>query len=120
VIFTGAVRNVYDYLRASDVFVFPSRSEALGNSLLEAVACGLPSIGSNVGGIPESIENGGNGFLVPVGDVDGWISSLRLMYESEDMRDRFSAASRRVAEAKFNVATKVGELERVFGALQAR
>jgi glycosyltransferase involved in cell wall biosynthesis len=69
VVFTGRVSAVEDYLRASDVFAFPSVFEALGISLVEAAACGLPAGGSRTGGIVDVIDDGTTGRLVPPGDA---------------------------------------------------
>lgn len=64
VLFTGYVYNISEYLMASDIFVLPSELEGLSCSLLEALACGLPVITTNVGGAPELIESGKNGILI--------------------------------------------------------
>lgn len=61
---TGFVDNVGDYLSVFDVFVFPSLHEALGSSVLDAMQFGLPVVATRVGGIPEFVEDGVNGFLI--------------------------------------------------------
>ena len=66
----GFVDNVGDYLSAANVFVFPSRHEALGSSLLDAMEFGLPIVASRVGGIPEFVEDGVNGTLIDPGAAD--------------------------------------------------
>ncbi|WP_166371943.1 glycosyltransferase family 4 protein [Psychromonas sp. SA13A] len=63
VVFAGNRSDIPDILNASDLFVFPSRSEGAGAALIEAMAAGLPCIATNTGGIPGIIENGCNGFL---------------------------------------------------------
>jgi glycosyltransferase involved in cell wall biosynthesis len=60
----GWVENVGDYLAAFDLFVHPSLHEALGSTLLDAMHFGLPVVATNVGGIPELVEDGVNGRLV--------------------------------------------------------
>src|SRR5262249_32595385 len=60
----GNVDDVPAFLGLSDIFCLPSRSEGLSNALLEAMACGLPSVATRVGGNPELIEDGRNGYLV--------------------------------------------------------
>ena len=54
----------------SDLMLFLSEKESFGLVLLEAMACGVPGIGTNVGGIPEVITHGENGYLVEIGDVE--------------------------------------------------
>lgn len=76
VIFTGYVKNVHDYLKAGDVFVFPSENESLSNALIEACACGLPCLASRIGGIPDTIRDGYNGRLLSSGDEDAWLSAM--------------------------------------------
>lgn len=62
--FTGAKRNIGDYLRKTDLFIYPSTcQEVFGISIVEAMSYGVPCIANNVGGIPEIIENGYNGFI---------------------------------------------------------
>lgn len=68
--FTGHVENVGDYLAAFDLFAFPSVHEGLGSTLLDAMQASLPIVASAVDGIPELIEDGVNGLLVPPRDAD--------------------------------------------------
>jgi len=66
--FTGSVQNVHEYLQASDIFVFPTENEAFGISLIEAMACGLPAVSTDVGGVKDIIQHQQNGLVVSVGD----------------------------------------------------
>ncbi len=67
-LFAGYRREVNGFLKESEIFVLPSKGEGLPISILEAMAYGLPVIASNVGGIPEAIQEGKNGYLVPASD----------------------------------------------------
>jgi len=67
-VFAGHVADIRPYLKAMDVFVLPSLSEGLGISLLEAIAAGLPVVATRTGGIPEVINDGQEGWLVPPAD----------------------------------------------------
>lgn len=77
VVFTGYVYNINEYLCASDVFVLPSELEGLSCSILEALACGLAVVVTDVGGAPEVIENGKNGILIHPYSPDELYTSLR-------------------------------------------
>ena len=65
--FAGEVSNVHEYLKASDIFVLPTEDDAFPLALVEAMACGLPVVSTNVGGIPTIVSHGENGLL-----VQGW------------------------------------------------
>jgi len=67
--FFGRVDDVADLLRGADLFLLPSETESFGLAALEAMACGVPVVASNAGGIPEVVVDGETGFLAPVGDV---------------------------------------------------
>ena len=68
-VFALATNHVADWLRAIDIFVLPSLSEALSNALMEAMACGCPVVASNVGGNPELVWDGERGLLFEPGDA---------------------------------------------------
>ena len=55
----------------ADVFLLPSELESFGLSALEAMACGVPVVGSDAGGLPEVVKHAETGFLLPVGDIEG-------------------------------------------------
>ncbi len=90
--FCGHVQHASSLLSAFDIFLFPSRSEALGFAALEAGNAHLPVVASNVGGIPEVIEDGTTGLLVPVGDVDGFVKSLTDLIEQPELRIKLGNA----------------------------
>jgi N-acetyl-alpha-D-glucosaminyl L-malate synthase BshA len=94
--FLGKTDAVADLLRASDLYLLPSRSESFGLSALEALACGVPVVASNVGGLPEVVLDGENGALVPFGDLDGMAArALELLFDEELHRaSRVSAVER--------------------------
>ncbi|OHA92407.1 MAG: hypothetical protein A2665_01505 [Candidatus Zambryskibacteria bacterium RIFCSPHIGHO2_01_FULL_46_30] len=91
VTFKGFVDNARALLSGFDIFCMPSRSEGLPYALLEAGLAGLPVIATSVGGIPEIIESGINGILVPVEDVETLFSTLILLAEDPDLRKRLGA-----------------------------
>ena len=100
--FLGKIDNVAPLLGSADLFLLPSSSESFGLSALEALASGVPVIGTNAGGVPEVVRDGETGILCPVGDVDGMSSAaIGILSDSrrwqsmsdlgaEDARARFS------------------------------
>ena len=95
--FQPAVGNVAPLLRAMDIFVLPSLSEALSNSLMEAMGCGCCPVASRTGGNPELVKDGETGLLFPVGDAEALASRLALLLDGpEDGRRLGAQAERRM------------------------
>jgi glycosyltransferase involved in cell wall biosynthesis len=92
--FTGFRQNVDEYLKLSDFFVFPSQNESLSNSLIEALSCGLPCLASNVGGIPDSVIDNFNGFLLPPTDKQEWIRAMETLLSDAKLAAKFSINAR--------------------------
>lgn len=101
--FRGFVDNARSYLSNFSVFVFPSRSENLPYAVLEAGLASLPVIATSVGGIPEIIENGSNGILVPKEDSEAIFSSLVLLFENADLRERLGSNLRSTILNNFSI-----------------
>ena len=111
---TGRVDGVADHLRASDVFVFPSEFEALGLSLIEASACGLPAIGARTGGIVDVIEDGGSGLLFAPGDAAGLAEAMRVLLADPDRRARMGRRAREIALDRFDLDDSVSRYAALF------
>jgi N-acetyl-alpha-D-glucosaminyl L-malate synthase BshA len=95
----GAQQDVLTLLSIADVFLLPSAQESFGLAALEAMACEVPVVASNVGGLPEVIEHGVTGFLHPPDDLDGMAASARsVLVDSRRRREITEAARRRVLE----------------------
>lgn len=102
VFFAGHIPEATQYLKAFDLFVLASRSESLAYVLIEACIAGLPSIASNVGGIPEVIRNEHEGLLFPQGDTSALAQAYVRLYEDGTLREKLSEnASRRAKEFTF-------------------
>ena len=84
--FLGYRKDVPQIMRAADIYAHPSKREGLGLASLEAMACGLPLVTSNVQGIPDYVENGVTGFMCDPTDVDGFTEHLRCLINSTELR----------------------------------
>jgi glycosyltransferase involved in cell wall biosynthesis len=118
--FHPAAGNVADLLRTMDIFVLPSLSEAFSNALLEAMACGCCSLGSNVGGTPELIADGERGLLFEPGNREDLAAKLARLASDPPLRSRLGQAAAGFAHAKLNVAVAAGRLADIYGELLAR
>jgi glycosyltransferase involved in cell wall biosynthesis len=117
VLFTGNVTNVNEYLQASDYFVFPSESEALPLALLEALASGLPTAASDIGGVRDIVTDGHNGRLLPVNDAAAWTQCLTELIERPEAACEMGVRGRESALARFGISHVADEHLRLFGRL---
>jgi glycosyltransferase involved in cell wall biosynthesis len=106
----GIVNNVPELLPAMDIFVQPSRSESLSNSIIEAGLAGLPAIGSNVGGIPEVIINGKTGLLFEVENHKELADKISNLLENKSLRKEMGNASRKHKLDHFLMKDKIQDL----------
>lgn len=112
--FLGKIDNVAPLLATADLFLLPSESESFGLSALEALASGVPVIGTRAGGLPEVVRDGETGFLYEVGDVEGMSRvALELLREPERWQEmsRIGAAD---ARARFSQAEIVSQYEQMY------
>jgi glycosyltransferase involved in cell wall biosynthesis len=101
--FTGAVNNVADYLQCADIFLFPSRTEALGLALIEANSCGIPAIGTRVGGIPDVIKDGVSGTLVEPDNDDQLYDATVELITNQEKREKMGLSARQIVLEKFTL-----------------
>jgi glycosyltransferase involved in cell wall biosynthesis len=102
--------QVAELLRRTDVLVLPSFDEILPMSILEAFSYGIPVVTTPVGAIPDAVQNGRNGLLVPPGDVGALANALKCLIDNPDMRRRLGAAARQDHQARFEVGAYVDRL----------
>lgn len=114
VIFLGSRRDIPDILKAMDIFVLPSLWEGLGIALLEAMASSIPVIATNVGGVPEIINNDINGLLVPPGDPFSLSQAIFDLYKNEFKRQRLSKNGLETIENKFTSHCMVKKIENLY------
>jgi glycosyltransferase involved in cell wall biosynthesis len=104
--FTGLTHEVESYLRASDLFVLPSRREGLPVALLEAMACGLPCIASRLRGSTETIiEDEVNGLMTPPGDAAALARAIARVLPDPELQRRLGAAARATITNRYSSAT---------------
>ena len=112
--FLSVRRDVDVILRGSDLAVCPSLSEGLSNSLLEAIATGLPVVATKVGGNPEIIRDNENGFLVEAADSEALHGAIEKLMLLQSTRDKFGRRSREIAENEFNMEIMISAYEHLY------
>ena len=118
--FIGETQQVPELLNAFDIYVLPSLSEGISNSLLEAMATGLPVIASAVGGTPEVVVDGVSGILFPAGNTERLRAELlRLLFEKGSRDDLGRQALERVRK-HFSVEAMLQNYERLYRGLSER
>lgn len=93
----GWTEHVGDYLAAFDVFAFPSIREGLGSILLDAMQFGLPIVAARAGGIPDLVEHGRNGLLVPAQDAEALADAISQLFSDQGLRNAMSRTNKLAA-----------------------
>jgi glycosyltransferase involved in cell wall biosynthesis len=117
--FEGATTTPAVCMRAMDVFVLPSRSEAFSNALLEAMACGCCPIGSDVGGTSELIEHGSRGLLFQSDDLDGLTHALESVVLAPERRKQLSTAAASFVRDHLTIEHQTARLAEIYRAVLA-
>ncbi len=112
--FIGFQADTAPIFAALDVVVLASRREAFGLVLLEAMAMGVPIVATAAGGVPEIIQDGVNGLLVPPGDPQALAEALKRLLKSEGLREKLARNGSRVVREKFSLKVHIESLERHF------
>lgn len=112
--FQGYETNVADWLQAADINVLPSFYEGLPLTVLEAMAAGVPTVASNVGGIPELLTDGVSGLLVPPGDWSSLASAVLRLACDKDLRRSLGAAASRRASLNFSLEVQIHRTEQLY------
>lgn len=101
--FAGHRDDVGAVLSAGDLFVMPSVNEGMGLAVVEAMACSLPVVASNVGGIPEVVEDGVSGILVPPNDAGALAAACSGLLFDPTARERMGIEGERKARARYDI-----------------
>jgi len=116
---TGQRNDIANLLKVLDIFILTSISEALPNVIMEAMCAGLPVVSTAVGGVPELIEDGENGILVPSGDVHASTAALESLLADPKERARLGEEAQRTIEKRFAMKRMVESTATVYDELIA-
>jgi glycosyltransferase involved in cell wall biosynthesis len=105
--FQSRPETVARYYQAADVYVHATRADTFPNSVLEALACGVPVVASAVGGIPEQLDEGRTGFLVPPGDASALTMRVAQVLEQPCLQREMSALAAATARRRFDLERQV-------------
>jgi len=114
VFFLPSVSNTAEVLQEIDIFVMPSIQEGLGLSILEALACGVPVVASNVGGIPSIIKHDVSGLLVDPANPMALAGAIMHVMEDRSLAIRLGRKGRQQVEEKFNLGKMASDIEKVY------
>lgn len=112
--FLGARSDVPQILAASDIFVLSSRWEGLPYTIIEAMMARLPVVATHVGGVPELVEDGVTGFLVPPKDPRALAEAIQKLLDDPDLRNKMGRAGQEKALREFTLDRMLRETERVY------
>ena len=119
--FIGNLPSVEEVLVGADLFLLPSNQESFGLAALEALASRVPVIATDAGGVPEVVRDGENGYLRPVGDVEGMAEAALDLLRDRDKLERFGEAAQSWALETFDQQRVVDRYREVYAnALDAR
>ncbi|MDX8366460.1 N-acetyl-alpha-D-glucosaminyl L-malate synthase BshA [Cytobacillus sp. Hm23] len=120
VLFLGKQENVEELYSISDLTLLLSEKESFGLVLLEAFACGVPGIGTNIGGIPEVITPGENGYISQVGDIEDVAKKAVQILTDDQLHKQMSEAAVSTVKEKFHSTKIVEQYERLYFTLLNR
>ncbi len=112
--FEPATTDVAPWMRAIDIFVLPSLSEAFSNSIMEAMASGCAVVASNVGGNPELVEHGVTGLLFARNNADDLARQISALIDNPALRDRLAEAGRGRIAAEFSLVESTRRMEAIY------
>ena len=113
VLYLGTQDYMENLLGCADIFLLPSTEESFGLAALEAMSCRTAVIATQVGGIPEVVDHNENGFLHPVGDVEGMAQNAVKLLSNPDL-ERFKESARQKAISHFDTQIIVPQYEKYY------
>ena len=117
---TGWVNNTANYINVFDIALLTSKWEGFGLVLAEYMAMKKPIVASNVGGIPDVVNDNINGFIVEYGDIDMFVKKILYIKNNEKVRSKFINNGKNIVEKNFNIKRVVKEHEDLYETLKKR
>lgn len=112
--FLGKSNNTAAHYKLADIYVLPSFHEGLSNTLLEAMASGLPVISTQISGTSDIIRNGVTGFLVKPGNPNELAQAILTLLKSKDLREEMGQGAQSVIQNKFSIEAVISQLESLY------
>jgi glycosyltransferase involved in cell wall biosynthesis len=118
-LFLGYQEEVAPYYAAFDAMILPSINEGTPVSAIEALAAGRPVVATRVGGVPDVVREGEDGFLVDAGDVDALAERLAELAGDPELRERLGAAGRARVVPRYSVERLIDDIDLLYRSLLA-
>jgi glycosyltransferase involved in cell wall biosynthesis len=118
-VFLGYQEEVAPFYAAFDAMILPSINEGTPVSAIEALAAGRPVVATRVGGVPDVVREGEDGFLVEAGDVDALAERLARLAADPELRERLGAAGRARVVPRYSVERLVDDIDLLYRSLLA-
>ncbi|HXH89337.1 MAG TPA: glycosyltransferase family 4 protein [Gaiellaceae bacterium] len=116
-LFLGYQEDVSGWYRTFDAMILPSANEGTPVVVIEALAAGCPVVATSVGGVPDVVREGVDGFLVPAGDTEALAARLARLAEDPELRARMGAAGRESVPERYAVERLVGDVDELYRSL---
>jgi L-malate glycosyltransferase len=118
-LFAGYQRDIAPYWDLFDVFLLPSGNEGTPVVAMESLAARIPVVATRVGGVPDVVRDGTDGFLTDVGDIEALASRLAELAREPELRARMGASAREWVIPRYRVSRLVDDVDELYGELLA-
>lgn len=120
IILLGGQDNIVKFYNLMDIFVLPSRNEGMSNTIIEAMAVGLPIVATLVGGNPELVSHDKTGFLIPIDNCEAIQNAIKYYLDHPETRKYHGLQARLEAEKRFSLCRMIGDYEKLYRSLYFR
>lgn len=112
--YVGEISDIYNLLNQAQIFILPSHSEGLGTAIIEAMGCELPVVATNVGGIPEVVQDGVTGILLPPHRPDLLAQAITQLMLDPELAGAMGKKGRIIAQEKFSLERSAREFQALY------